>query len=91
MKTVQKLSLTQDSIENLFLKIAIPSSVGTIFQTLYNLVDTYFAGKISPESLAAIKSTLPSLFKSEITTEPTIAPDIFFGNPSKALPSVFIP
>ena len=46
MKTVQKLSLTQDSIENLFLKIAIPSSVGTIFQTLYNLVDTYFAGKI---------------------------------------------
>ena len=62
MKTVQKLSLTQDSIENLFLKIAIPSSVGTIFQTLYNLVDTYFAGKISPESLAAIAQTFPVYF-----------------------------
>ena len=62
MKTVQKLSLTQDSIENLFLKIAIPSSVGTLFQTLYNLVDTYFAGKISPESLAAIAQTFPVYF-----------------------------
>ncbi|PPR52535.1 MAG: hypothetical protein CFH16_01364, partial [Alphaproteobacteria bacterium MarineAlpha5_Bin6] len=31
-----KLSLTEDPIVQLFIRIAIPSSVGTIFQTLYN-------------------------------------------------------
>ena len=46
-----KLSLTEDPIVQLFIRIAIPSSVGTIFQTLYNIVDTYFAGKISAEAL----------------------------------------
>ena len=46
----------------LLIKIAIPSSIGTIFQTLYNLVDTYFAGKISPVALAAIAQTFPVYF-----------------------------
>ena len=40
------LNLTKDPISVLFVKIVIPSSVGTVFMTLYNLVDTYFAGKI---------------------------------------------
>ena len=55
-------SLTKDPINKLFINIAIPSTVGTIFQTLYNIVDTYFAGKISPESLAAIAQTFPVFF-----------------------------
>ena len=55
-------SLTKDPINKLFINIAIPSTVGTIFQTLYNIVDTYFAGKISPESLAAIAQTFPVYF-----------------------------
>lgn len=55
-------SLTKDPISKLFINIAIPSSIGTIFQTLYNLVDTYFAGKISAESLAAIAQTFPVYF-----------------------------
>ena len=59
MKKKQKFSITQDSIEKLFIKIAIPASIGTIFQTLYNLVDTYFAGKISVQALAAIAQTFP--------------------------------
>ena len=62
MKKKQNLSLTQDSIEKLFIKIAVPASIGTIFQTLYNLVDTYFAGKISSEALAAIAQTFPVYF-----------------------------
>ena len=44
------MDLTKDKIVTLFKKIAIPASVGTLFQTLYNVVDTFFAGKISPES-----------------------------------------
>ena len=55
-------SLTKDPIKKLFINIAIPSSVGTIFQTLYNVVDTFFAGKISAEALAAITQTFPVYF-----------------------------
>ncbi|PPR53455.1 MAG: hypothetical protein CFH16_01008, partial [Alphaproteobacteria bacterium MarineAlpha5_Bin6] len=33
-----------------------------IFQTLYNIVDTYFAGKISAEALSAIAQTFPVFF-----------------------------
>ena len=56
------LSLTSDPISKLFIKIAVPSSVGTVFMTLYNVVDTYFAGKISPEALAALAQTFPVYF-----------------------------
>jgi len=60
--SVNKLNLTEDNITKLFFKIAIPSSVGTVFMTLYNIVDTYFAGKISPEALAALAQTFPVYF-----------------------------
>ena len=55
-------SLTKDPIKKLFIEIAIPSSIGTIFQTLYNIVDTFFAGKISAKALAAIAQTFPVYF-----------------------------
>ena len=58
----KQYSLTKDPIVKLFINIAIPSSIGTIFQTLYNLVDTYFAGKISSNALAAIAQTFPVYF-----------------------------
>ncbi len=35
---------------------------GSLFQTFYNLVDTYFAGRISPEALAAIAKSWPIYF-----------------------------
>ena len=56
------MDLTQDKILNLFKKIAIPASVGTFFQTMYNIVDTFFAGKISPEALSALASSFPIYF-----------------------------
>tara|TARA_Y100001970_G_scaffold287469_1_gene412231 strand:+ start:1088 stop:2452 length:1365 start_codon:yes stop_codon:yes gene_type:complete len=58
----ESLNLTKNPIGQLFIKIAIPSSVGTIFMTLYNVVDTYFAGKISAEALAALAQTFPVYF-----------------------------
>ena len=58
----QKPNLTEDPISQLFFRIAVPSSVGTVFMTLYNVVDTYFAGKISPEALAALAQTFPVYF-----------------------------
>ena len=36
--------------------------VGTLFQTLYNIVDTFFAGKISPEALSALSKSFPIYF-----------------------------
>ena len=58
----KKLSLTEDPIGQLFIRIAVPSSVGTIFMTLFNVVDTFFAGKISAEALAALAQTFPVYF-----------------------------
>ena len=56
------LSLTKDPIWELFLRIAVPSSIGTVFMTLYNVVDTFFAGKISANALAALAQTFPVYF-----------------------------
>ena len=56
------LNLTKDPIGPLLKKIAIPASVGTLFQTLFNIVDTFFAGKISPEALSALAKSFPIYF-----------------------------
>ena len=60
--TNNKINIIEDKIIYLFVKIAIPSSVGTVFMTLYNVVDTFFAGKISPNALAALAQTFPVYF-----------------------------
>ena len=56
------MNLTKDSIWSLLKKVTIPASTGSLFMTFYNLVDTYFAGKISPEALAAIAKSWPIYF-----------------------------
>lgn len=56
------MDLTKDKIINLFKKVAIPASIGTFFQTMYNIVDTYFAGKISAEALSALAKSFPVYF-----------------------------
>ena len=48
------MDLLKDNIPKLVRKLAVPAMVGTLFQTLYNVVDTFFAGKISPEALSAL-------------------------------------
>ena len=44
------MNLLKDPIPDLIKKIALPASIGTLFQTLFNVVDTFFAGTISPEA-----------------------------------------
>ena len=58
----KSLNLTKDRIWPLLVKVTIPASTGSLFQTFYNLVDTFFAGKISPEALAAIAKSWPIYF-----------------------------
>ena len=63
MSNSYNINLKDDSIYSLFIKIAIPSSIGTIFQNLYSVVDSIFAGKmISDEALAAIGQIFPIYF-----------------------------
>jgi putative MATE family efflux protein len=49
-------------IPRLIRKVAIPASVGYFFNTMYNVVDTYFGGLISTETLAALSLSLPVYF-----------------------------
>ena len=60
---MKNINLIDDDIFNLFWKIALPSSIGTVFQNLYSLVDAIFAGRmISEIALAAIGQTFPIYF-----------------------------
>ena len=58
----KNINLTKDPIWDLLRKVTIPASVGSLFQTFYNLVDTWFAGKISAEAIAAIAKSFPIFF-----------------------------
>ena len=55
----QKLNLTKDPISHLAIKMAVPVSVGFFFHTMFNVVDTYFASKISSIAVAAITISFP--------------------------------
>ena len=58
----KSIKLTKDPIWTLLRKVTIPASVGSLFQTFYNLVDTWFAGKISAEAIGAIAKSFPIYF-----------------------------
>ena len=53
---------TSAHISLLIRKLAIPASVGFIFNTLFNVVDTYYGGRISTAALAAMGLTFPVFF-----------------------------
>mgnify|MGYP001169573652 CR=1 FL=1 len=56
------MNILSDNIKKLIRRLAIPAVTGVLFQTLYNVVDTFFAGKISPESLSALSKSFPVYF-----------------------------
>ena len=56
------MNILTDDIKILVKKLAVPASVGTLFQTLYNIVDTFYAGKLSPEALSALSKSFPIYF-----------------------------
>ncbi|MCH4886392.1 MATE family efflux transporter [Acidaminobacter sp. JC074] len=54
--------LTKGSIYKHIREIAIPASIGYLFNTLYNVVDTYYAGKLSTDALAGMTISFPIFF-----------------------------
>ena len=61
-KLSKSINLTKDPIWLLLKNVTIPASVGSLFQTFYNLVDTWFAGRISAEAISAIAKSFPIYF-----------------------------
>ncbi len=55
-------SLTTDPIPQLTWRIALPASIGMFFNTMYNFVDTYCAGLLSTDALAALSLSFPVFF-----------------------------
>ncbi|MBI4153208.1 MATE family efflux transporter [Candidatus Woesearchaeota archaeon] len=83
--------LTKGHIPTLIRKIAVPASVGFFFHTMYNVVDTYYAGFISTEALAALSLSFPLFFiilamSSGVSTGTTalISNSLGEGNKEKA-------
>ena len=56
------LRLTTDPIPRLIRAISIPASIGFFFNTMFNVIDTYFAGLISTQALAALSLSFPVFF-----------------------------
>jgi len=56
------MDLTTGKITDHLRHIAIPASIGFFFNTMYNVVDTLFAGFISTEALAAMSISFPVFF-----------------------------
>lgn len=43
-------------------KLALPVSIGFFFNTMFNVVDTWYAGRISTEAVAAVSLSFPLFF-----------------------------
>ena len=55
-------TLNTQPIPKLIRTLAIPASIGFFFNTMFNVVDTYFAGMISTQALAALSLSFPVFF-----------------------------
>lgn len=56
------LSLTDDPIPRLLWRIGVPTGIGMFFNTMFNFVDTYCAGMLSTNALAALSLSFPVFF-----------------------------
>lgn len=59
---MKKYDLTEGSIASHVKAIAIPSSVGFFFNTMFNVVDSIYAGQLSTEALAGLSLSFPIFF-----------------------------
>lgn len=53
------LDITGGDIRRNLVTMAVPASVGFLFNTLYNVIDTYWGGRISTDALAALSLSFP--------------------------------
>ena len=56
------MDLTEGNILKTILKTSIPLIIAFLMQSIFNLVDAFFVGQISPEALAAVSISFPIVF-----------------------------
>lgn len=59
---MDNMGLNSGPINKLILKLAWPAAVGFFFNTMYNVVDTFYGGLVSTEALAALSLSFPVFF-----------------------------
>ena len=62
MNSSIQTDLTKGHITTHLKRIAIPASVGFLFNTLFNVVDTIYAGRLSTDALAGLTLSFPIFF-----------------------------
>lgn len=55
-------NITTDSIPRLIWQISVPSAMGFFFNTMFNVVDTYYTRYISTDALAGLTLSFPVFF-----------------------------
>ena len=61
-KKPRERNLVRGSIPDHFKALAIPAGIGMLFNTLYNVVDTFFAGMISTDAQAGLSVSFTVFF-----------------------------
>jgi putative MATE family efflux protein len=56
------IDLTKGSLKDHFLRISIPASVGFLFNTFYNVIDSFYAGQLGTDALAGMAISFPIFF-----------------------------
>ncbi|MFH1820617.1 MAG: MATE family efflux transporter [Candidatus Nealsonbacteria bacterium] len=59
---MQKNSLTEGSILKSLTILAVPIVLANLFQTAYQLIDTFWVGRLGAEAIAAVSLSFPILF-----------------------------
>lgn len=60
MKKAKNIALLKDApVAKALIKLGIPTMVGMMVSSLYNLVDTYFVGIIGTSQQAAVSAVFP--------------------------------
>lgn len=54
-----QLNLVEGRISTIIFQMALPASVGFFFTTLYNLIDTFWASKVSEQAVAGLGVSFP--------------------------------
>ncbi len=56
------MDLTEGGIVRTILKTSLPTALAFLLQSAFNIVDTFFVGRIGPEALAAVSISFPIVF-----------------------------
>ncbi len=61
-RSMQQPSLTEGSIMKALVRIAVPIVLSSVLQTMYQIIDTFWVGRLSAEAVAAVSLTFPVNF-----------------------------